>query len=128
MSLQVSDLIGEWRGGAPDKRIVSYIFREDGSVVWTVEAQEFGMDPNARYEVRETWPFWELDVFDFVDWRLREITFMGILQPINERTFKMQGTPSNHGGRPVDFDKEAIVFTKLTPNKSLQATATAPVS
>ena len=116
MRLQVSDLIGEWRGEGPDKRMVSFIFREDGSVVWTVEAQQWAMDPNARYEIRETWPFWGLDVFDFVDFRLQDITFMGIIQPIDQRTFKMQAMPSNHGGRPVDFDKEAIVFRKLTPN------------
>ena len=119
MNFQVSDLIGEWRGESPDKKLVSFSFGEDGSVVWTVEGQEFGMDPKARYAIRETWPFWELDVFGFADFRLREITFMGILQPIDQWTFKMQGTPSNHGGRPIDFDKEAIVFRKLIPNNGL---------
>jgi hypothetical protein len=113
-----SDLIGNWTGTAPNGVVVNYTFGEDGSVANLVEEEGFrwrfgqaGL--RANYSIREGQPLWELDIFDFKDSQLNQIVFRGILQPIDSITFKMQGTPSNHGKRPGAFDGAAIVFRKL---------------
>jgi len=111
-TMEPSDLIGEWRGKAPNGKNVTLVFDAYGSVLWTVESEQYEVEPWARYVVRTTWPYWEIDIFDFARLAIRDITFLGILQPLAKNEFKMQGTPSNHGGRPIDFDGEAIVFAK----------------
>jgi hypothetical protein len=114
---QKSDLIGEWNGKAPDGAKVSYCFDKNGLVTNYVDSPGFKqLFPNGmtgKYVVREKSPFWEIDIYDFEDSRFKEITLQGILQPIDKGKFKMEGTPSNHGPRPKDFDEQAIVFTKV---------------
>jgi hypothetical protein len=119
--------VGEWSGKAPDGNSVRYIFHHHGSVENVVEHGEFKLwfgpsGTKSKYVLRQKlqwwgllrWnaPLWELDMFDYQDFRLKGIVFRAILQPIDSRKFKLQGMPSNHGGRPRKFDDEAIVFEK----------------
>jgi hypothetical protein len=114
---QKSDLAGEWNGKAPDGSKVSYSFQKDGSVTNFVDSSNFKqMFPTglqAKYILREKSPFWEIDIYDFEDGRFKGITMQGILQPLDNGKFKMEGMPSNSGARPSNFDDEAIIFTKI---------------
>jgi hypothetical protein len=117
-SIQSLSFVGDWSGKAPDGTTVKYSLHKDGSVVWFVDEANFkqaspsGM--KAKYVIREKSPFWEIDIYDFVDGRFKGVTFLGILQPIDDRTFKMEGAPSIDGDRPKSFDEEAITFTKAS--------------
>lgn len=113
---QSSDLVGDWTGKAKDGTKITYSFHKDGSVVWMVDAPNFKRQApsglQAKYTVRTTSPIWEIDIHDFEAAPFKGITFQGILQPIENTKFKMDGMPSNRGKRPVTFGEEAIVFSK----------------
>jgi|ERR1700722_8445173 len=117
-SLESSSFVGEWSGKAPDGTTVRYVFKKDGSAVWFVDEPDFKrMAPSglrAKYVLREKSPLWEIDIYEFEDSHFKGVKFQGILQPIDEKKFKMQGLPSIQGERPKSFDKEAIVFTKTS--------------
>ena len=117
LKFEVSDLLGEWTGKAPDGSTLKYIFHKDGSVINFIDEAGFkaSYGPSglqAKYVIREKSPKWEIDIYDYKDARLKGIIFQGILQPIEKGKFKMQGMPSTVGARPSDFDDQAIIFTK----------------
>jgi hypothetical protein len=116
---QSSDLVGEWTGKAKDGTnvaMIRYSFRKDGSAVWFLDEPSFKKNwPSGlqgKYTLRGKSPIWEIDIYDFEDARLKGITYQGILQPIEKGKFKMEGGPSNGGGRPIGFGEEAVVFSK----------------
>jgi hypothetical protein len=121
------DVVGKWSGKAPDGTTVCYVFHQDGSVQNVVENGEFRLwfgpfGVKASYILKPQRPrfrffrrkehLWEMDIFDYKDFRLHSITFQAILQPIDKRKFKMRGEPSNHAPRPGKFDSQTIVFEK----------------
>ena len=116
-SVQSRSIVGEWIGKGSDGR-VSFNFQKDGSVLWLDDKTNFKrMFPSglsAKYVIREQSPFWEIDIYDFKDVLYECIIFRGILQSIDDRTFRMQGMPSNRGERPKNFDNKAVIFTKLS--------------
>jgi len=115
-SVQSPSFVGDWSGKAPDGTTVKYSLHKDGSAVWFVDEanfkQAFPSGLKAKYVIRDKSPFWEIDIYDFQDGPFKGVTFLGILQPIDDRKFKMEGMPSNHGDRPKSFDDQAITFTK----------------
>ena len=117
-AFQESDLVGAWVGKAADATECRYVFNADGSVINLVESEGFKqwfgpLGVKAKYKFSEKSSLWELDIYDFENFQLAGITFFGIVEPMDKQTFKMQGMPSNHGGRPGSFNEEAIIFTKV---------------
>lgn len=112
---EVVTLSGEWRGVAPDETVMSYTFEEPDKVVWRVEEegfrQAFPDGLTAKYVIRKGEPFMEIDMYDFEHPNFEGIRFLGILEIVDDLTFKMEGTPSHEGDRPETFSEEAIVFT-----------------
>jgi hypothetical protein len=107
-------LFGDWVGTAPDGTEISYSFTKDGGVIWRVKEKEFlqafpeGL--KGKYQLRVAKPFHEIDIYDFEDPQSKSIRFRGILEFVDDQTFKFEGKPSNQGERPKQFSNEAITF------------------
>ena len=122
---QVSDLVGEWIGIAPDGTICRYMFFANGSCLNLVESESFirmfGMEGlKTKYAMRMNSPYWEFDAFDFEHERMKGMLFRAIFQPLGRDTFKLEGLPKHFGPRPSDFSHEAITFTRVVRHENRQ--------
>ena len=105
---------GQWKGKAKDGTEVKYTFTKDGCVTWYVGEENFKKAfPNglkAKYAIRIVKPYAEIDIFDFEAEQFKKVRFLGIIEVLDARSFKMEGQPNLHGERPKTFTEEAIVF------------------
>lgn len=116
------NLIGEWHGRGSDGTAMGDIFQNNNNVTVQIDNVNF----QASYALRQSSPYWELDIKDLKNGSYNgttvpgsglEETMRAILQPISADSFKIEY--NNTGDtRPKTFDKDAIVMTRA-------ATATA---
>jgi hypothetical protein len=105
---------GDWNATAPDATEVSYTFSKDGTVIWHVKDENFtrlwpkGL--KAKYQVSVAEPLWQIDMFEFDAAQFKGVRLKGIIQIMDDQTFKMEGQPSPRGDRPKAFGKETLVF------------------
>ena len=55
----------------------------------------------AKYKISIAKPYWKLDIHKFEHPMFKDIEFRGILDVLSEKSFRMEGVPSNLGERPV---------------------------
>jgi hypothetical protein len=116
---QSAELVGTWSGKAKDGTQVTYRFHKDGSVLWLVDEPNFKRQApsglRAKYTVRPKSPLWEIDIHDFEHAGFKNVSFHGILQPLEKNKVKIEGQPTNRGKRPQSFSDEAVIFSKTDP-------------
>jgi hypothetical protein len=107
-------LQGQWSGTAIDGTKVSYSFTKEGNVTWHVDddnfTQAFPKGLVAKYKISIAKPYWKLDIHKFEHPMFKDIEFRGILEVLSEKSFRMEGAPSNRGERPERFTKDSVLF------------------
>ncbi len=115
-------LSGKWSATAPDSTEVAYTFSKDGSVLWHVSDPNFTHRwPNglkAKYQISVAKPLWQIDMFEFDDAQFKGIQLRGIVEILDDRTFKMDGQPSHRADRPKEFGKDTLVFHARKPKET----------
>ena len=108
---------GRWSGSAKDGTEISYSFTKNGDVTWHVEEENFKRAfPKGlagKYKISIAKPYWRIDIHKFEHAMFKDVTFMGILEVLGEKSFRMEGVPSkpsNRRKRPHKFTDEAVTF------------------
>jgi len=105
---------GRWSGTAIDGTKVSYSFTKEGNVTWYVDEENFKQAyPKglvAKYKISIAKPYWKFDIHKFEHPMFKDIKFRGILEVLSEKSFRMEGVPSNLGERPEKFTKDSVMF------------------
>jgi hypothetical protein len=108
-------LNGEWHGDAPDGTRISYTFKNDGSIIWSVEGDPVfkKLAPDglkAKYIIKQNGELLLIDIFGFENKRFSKVVFRGIMRFNSNSSFQMEG--GNPSRRPRHFSDEAINFVK----------------
>src|SRR5262249_5542223 len=109
-------IVGKWVGRAANGDKITYLFKPDNTVLWSVDTEDFPGRVSARYVIDYPTQPVHLDVFEFGFPSLAEFIFLGILEFDGPTRFKLFGTPEKFSGdakRPRAFTPEAIVFSKV---------------
>jgi hypothetical protein len=104
-------LQGKWVGSARDGTKVTYDFDKDGSITWYVDEENFTkMAPKGlkgKYKIQVADPVWQVDITDFDHPQFKQIAFLGIIEIVDAKSFRMEGRPNQ---RPKEFGPAAVVF------------------
>ena len=110
------NLTGEWHGQTSDGTPVGYIFQNSNNVIMQMDNVNFP----GSYTLRQSSPYWELDIKDLKNGSYTGTTvtvpgYLGtlltILQPISADSFKIEDYDPGDAP-PTAFDKDAIVMTR----------------
>ena len=73
-------LIGKWVGHAPNGDKITYVFKPDDTVLWTVEATDFPGAVSAKYTVDYSTKPIHIDIFDFGLSALKDYILLGVIE------------------------------------------------
>jgi hypothetical protein len=112
---QEFSIIGKWQAEPLPKEFVTYDFSDSGNVLWIVRNDSLKTLEafQAKYLLHRGKKFWEIDMFEFLDKRLKGVTFRGIIEVLSKDKIRLEGLPSNFGNRPNKFSDKALIFSKI---------------
>lgn len=108
-------ILGTWEGQAPNGDRVTYEFRSDSSVMWTVDSPRAPGPVSARYTIDCSVTPARLDISQFSLEPLKGTLFVGIAEFRSPDTMKFEGRPVRLGmdqERPTTFSEQAITFRR----------------
>ena len=107
-------IVGKWIGEAPNGDKITYEFKQDNTVLWTVHAKDSPGSVSAKYVVDYSTNPVNLDIFEFNLLALNEFIFLGIVEFHGDNKMLLYGEPSeyNKGSRPTGFSDDAIEFSR----------------
>ena len=108
-------ILGKWIAQAPNGDRITYNFRNDDTVFWTVNAESSPGTVSAKYVIDLTSSPIHLDIFDFGLPMLRDAILLGILEFESSNRFRFFGHPqrlNRDTRRPTTFSTDTLVFTK----------------
>ncbi len=113
---KAEEIIGKWEGRSPQGDVVSYEFKADNSVLWTVDKPTFPGSITGRYSVDYSTKPIQLNMFEFGIEAAKGFQFLGIVEFISPTKMKMDGImvqKDSSEGRPKEFTGRAIEFSKI---------------
>jgi hypothetical protein len=113
---QTRSLVGKWVGKAPNGDKITYVFKEDDTVIWTVDTANNPGSITAKYTVDYTTTPIHIDIFEFSFPSLKGYTFLGVLEFDGTSSFRLKGEPRKQGlgaKRPERLGDDAILFSKV---------------
>jgi hypothetical protein len=120
---QEFSIIGKWQTEPRPHEFVTYDFKDSNKVVWVVRNDSLKIIQafTAKYIIRQGKEYWEIDMCEFVDKRLKGISFRSIMEVLSDDKIKLDGLPSNAGNRPEKFSDQALIFSRVNvpPNQQL---------
>jgi hypothetical protein len=126
------NLIGEWHGLGQDGTPMGDIFQNNNNATVQINNVHF----QGSYALRQSSPYWELDIKDLhngsyngttVPGSIPEGTIQAILQPISANSFKIEYNDTGDT-RPKVFDKDAIVMTRTGTATAASAQNSTPAT
>lgn len=106
-------ILGKWTGKAPNGDKITYVFKQDNVVLWTVDAADYPGTVSAKYVIDDTTKPIHIDIFEFSHPSLNRFTFLGIIQFNETNKMILDGRPvQGKGTRLESFSKDAIEFSK----------------
>ena len=110
---------GRWNGTSKLGEKISYVFTKDGKVTWFVDETGFKqLAPKglaAKYKISVSKQHWKLDIHEFEHPLYKNVTLFGIIEILDETSFRMTGTIDRNGDvtkRPVAFDDDTVTFSR----------------
>lgn len=125
-------IVGKWVGTSPDNQKITYHFKEDNTLIWTIDSPVRPFSTNAKYSIDYTTDPVHIDIYEFSFPRLKDYSFYGIVEFTGKDTMRLFGTSSKTTGgkakRPGEFGSDTIEFQRLDtiPSDGKQATASRP--
>ena len=116
-SAMAEEIIGKWVGKTPEGFAISYEFKEDNSVIWSVDTKGFPGPITARYSVDFSTNPIQLDMFDYSYGSLKGLKFIGIVEFLSPTKIKIDGLRVKEEGSKTErqkiFTARAIEFSKV---------------
>jgi len=114
----LSSIHGRWSGKTTDGTEISYAFTKDGQITWFVDEVNFKkIFPDGlvgKYKITVAKPYTKIDINGFEHPAFKNFTYMGIIESVDEKRFRMEAVPSHpmrKNKRPAKFTKAAVEFT-----------------
>jgi len=109
-------IVGKWMGIAPDKEKITYHFKADNTLIWTVDSPDESFSTSAKYSIDYTTKPIQIDIFDFSFSPLKEFLFFGIIEFNGMDKLILYGEPSNATKgitkRPAMLGTDSIEFER----------------
>lgn len=109
-------IVGKWVGTAPNKEKITYHFKGDNTLIWTVDSPNHPFSTSAKYSIDYTTTPIQIDIFDFSFPPLKEFLFFGIIEFKGSDKMILYGEPSNAAGgatkRPKKFGTDSVEFER----------------
>ena len=109
-------IVGKWVGTVPNSEKITYHFKEDNTLIWTVDSPDSPFSTSAKYSIDYTTNPIQIDIFDFSFPPLKEFLFFGIIEFKGSGIMILYGEPSNAAGgetkRPQKFGADSVEFKK----------------
>jgi hypothetical protein len=109
-------IVGKWAGTAPNKEKITFHFKEDNALIWTVDSPNQPFSTSAKYSINYTTTPIQIDIFDFSFPPLKEFLFFGIIEFKGSDKMILHGEPSNGANgatkRPQKFGTDAVEFER----------------
>ncbi len=111
------NIVGKWIGISPDREQITYHFKEDNTLIWTVDSQNEPFSTNAKYSIDYTTNPIQIDIYEFSFPPVKEFTFVGIIEFKGIDKLILYGEPSNTKDgvttRPEKFGTDSVEFEKI---------------
>lgn len=109
-------IVGKWEGITPNKDRITYLFKDDNTLIWTVDSPEQPFSTSAKYSIDYTTSPIQIDIFDFSFPRLNEFLFFGIVEFKGSGKMVLYGEPVHSSAasikRPQNFGRESVLFER----------------
>ena len=108
---QPQSLIGKWTGSWQNNAEFMMHFKDDKNVDGSIKG-DMDLEYSAKYSVDFSAEPITMDIFDFDNEQMGDIRWLGIIKFIESDKLLMRGNIDTQGGRPSNFDYEAIELTR----------------
>lgn len=109
-------IVGKWVGTSPENEKITYHFKKDNTLIWTVDSPSAPFSTSAKYSIDYSTIPIQIDIFDFSFPPLKEFLFFGIIEFKGRDKMLLYGEPSNAAegktGRPKEFGSDSIEFQR----------------
>lgn len=110
------NIVGKWIGTAPNNERITYHFKEDNTLIWTVDSPSAPGSTSAKYSIDYSTKPIQIDIFDFSFPPLKEVLFFGIIEFKGKDKMLFYGEPSRamegKTKRPKEFASDSIEFQR----------------
>ncbi|MFC1541482.1 hypothetical protein ACFL50_03420 [Candidatus Latescibacterota bacterium] len=108
---QSESLIGKWSGSWQNDAEFMMYFKDDKTMEGSIKGS-MDFEYSAKYSVDFTADPITMDIFDFDNDQMGDARWLGIIKFIERDKLLMRGNISTQGGRPENFEYEAIELTR----------------
>ena len=108
---QPPSLIGKWTGSWQNNAELMMIFKDDKNVEGSIKG-DMDFEYSAKYTVDFSADPITMDIFDFDNAQMGDVRWLGIIKFVDKNKLLMRGNIDTQGGRPSNFDYEAIELTR----------------
>ncbi len=118
-----SDLLGTWRGEDAQGNRLTFVFRDDSTVLWIVDVPAGTYDTfPIRYDVDLSEDPAHIGLRGIEGGPLAGMDMYGIIDLIGEDVLRMDLEPGPPGSdpdqvRPKDFGTHTVTFTRIAPSR-----------
>jgi uncharacterized protein (TIGR03067 family) len=124
-------IAGEWTSTAPGGGIVSFSFKEDGTLLFVVEDLQTAQSTGGKYRLDPSTQPQGIELFDFEAGDLKGQRLRGLFEFQSDGRLKLDFQKDPEAPALKEFSKEALVFSKATspivrPNKPAPTPYVAP--
>jgi len=109
-------IVGEWNGASSDGRSMTFAFKKDMAVVWTITSSSGTTSLDAKYSIDYTTKPVSLEIRDFKQPEVKKYIFWGVLKFEDSKHFHLDGEQHVIGAsasRPKKLTSNAILFSKV---------------
>ena len=109
-------IIGQWNGASSDGRSMTFTFKKDMTVVWSITSSAGTTNLDAKYSIDYTTKPVSLEIRDFKQPEVKKYIFWGVLKFEDSKHFHLDGAQHVIGesaSRPKKITSNAILFTKV---------------
>ena len=109
-------IVGEWNGASADGRSMTFTFKKDMTVVWSITSSAGTTTLDAKYSIDYTTKPVSLEIRDFKQPEVKNYIFWGVLKFEDSKHFHLDGAQHKIGesaSRPKKITSNAILFSKV---------------
>jgi hypothetical protein len=104
-------LIGKWTGSWQNEAEFIMHFKDNKNVEGNIKGN-MDFEYSAKYIVDFSANPITMDIFDFDNAQMGDVRWLGIIKFVDKNKLLMRGNIDTQGGRPSNFDYEAIELTR----------------
>ena len=108
---QQQSLIGKWTGSWQNEADFMMHFKDDTNVEGSIKGN-MAFEYSAKYTVDFSADPITMDIFNFDNTEMGDARWLGIIKFVDKNKLLMRGNIDTQGGRPSNFDYEAIELTR----------------